>query len=102
MPRIIPTTTPPARKMALGEACAKFVHRYTMEHVPAWARVQAPNGKFYAPQFRSDAEWYRNTRFAGEPGHFGRAHECYTTGETWPLGEWLDAPHRATRAMVPA
>jgi hypothetical protein len=74
-------------------ACAQYVHRYTMEHRPAWAMEPAPNGKYYAPQFRSDREWYTSTRFPGEPGHpTGFKGICYTTGQTWPLGEWLERP----------
>jgi len=80
------------RKLPFVRACALYVHRYTMDHVPAWSRTTAPNGRHYAPQFRSDREWYEHTRFHGEPGHFGRRSDCYTTGQTWPLGQWLDAP----------
>jgi hypothetical protein len=86
------------------QACAKYVHRYTMEHVPAWARKPldrsqlvvnkpADEGDYYAPQFRSDLEWYENTLFPGEPGHIGRRTHCYTTGQTWPLGQWLHQPY---------
>jgi hypothetical protein len=79
----------------LDEAKARYVHRYTMEHLPLWARTAAPNGKFYAPQFNTDAEWYANTVFPSQkdhPDHCMTRHDsCYTTGQTWPMGEWLDA-----------
>ena len=65
-----------------------FVHRYTMEHKPRWANQPAPNGKRYAPQYRSDAEWYANTLFPGESPLADKNH-CYSTGATWPLGEWI-------------
>ena len=63
-----------------------------MEYVPYWARVPCENGKYYAPQFRTDREWYENTKFPEEsefpfPGTKG---QCYTTDQTWPLGLWLD------------
>lgn len=78
------------RKVSFAQACAAFVHRFTVDHVPAWARKPCDgNGLFYAPQFASDAEWYENTKFYGEPGHIGGRDECYTTGQTWPHGKWL-------------
>lgn len=79
------------RALTLAQAQARYVHRYTMEHIPAWSRKHCA-GKFYAPQFRSDAEWYANTVFPGEPGHFGKRDECNTSGQTWPCGEWLSSP----------
>lgn len=81
------------RKISLEQARNRYPHRFTMEHVPAWARVKCDNGKHYAPQYRSDAEWYENTVFPGEPGHYGTRNECNTSGQTWPLGQWLDAPY---------
>ncbi len=76
----------------LEQACSRFVHRYTMEHIPAWSRRPAPNGRHYAPQFRSDCEWYENTLFPGDFGYLGIAPDCYTWNQTWPLGQWLDKP----------
>ena len=73
----------------LKEAQARFVHRYTMEHKPAWANKPADNGKRYAPQYRSDAEWYANTTFPGEPGLHGNCKYCETHNPSWPLGQWL-------------
>lgn len=90
------------KRPTFEQAKARFIHRYTMEHVPAWAR-EAPDAQrngdpvrpgWYAPQFRSDREWYDNTSFKGDAGHIGIAGECQTTGQTWPLGEWLAAPFR--------
>jgi hypothetical protein len=77
---------------AYQQAKARWVNRYTMEHVPSWARIADDNGKYYAPQFATDMEWYENTLFPGEAGHVGTAATCYTTGQTWPLGQWLDQP----------
>ena len=77
-------------------ACARYVNRFTVDHIPCWSTLQAPGGKFYAPQFASDREWFDNTKFPGEKGYPFEGSidftECYTTGQTWPLGKWLDAP----------
>jgi len=78
---------------SLESACRQFVHRFTMEHVPTWASLPAGNGRYYAPQHRSDKEWYDNTLFPGESDLTDRTH-CYSSGQTWPLGQWLDAPYR--------
>lgn len=87
-----------------ANACRMYVHRYTMEHVPKWAAGElgrAPGGQYYAPQFRTDQEWYLNTVFPGEAEnpHVPDDTEqyCWTTGQTWPLGHWLEAPY-ATEA----
>jgi len=90
------------RKLSFEKACAQFVHRYTMDHVPAWA-LKHPDAQrngdpvrpgWYAPQFASDREWYENTKFKGEPGYLGVAGDCYTSGQTWPLGQWLHEPFK--------
>jgi hypothetical protein len=84
------------RKLSFEAAKAKFVHRFTMEHVPEWSRKPVDAGgtatRYYAPQFRTDREWYDNTRFSGEQGHIGSKLHCITTGQTWPLGQWLNKP----------
>lgn len=80
-----------ALPISFQQATAQYVHRFTMEHVPDWARTAEPNGLFYAPQFRSDAEWFRNTKFPTDR----RVRHCCTAGQTWPVGRWLTAPFRA-------
>lgn len=91
------------RKLTFTQACAQFTNRYTAEHVPAWARKPCEgNGLFYAPQFASDREWYENTKFHGEPGHFGTRDECFTSGQTWPHGKWLAQAFVKGRAPVRA
>ncbi len=84
------------RAITLEQARSQYVHRYTMEHIPAWARKPCEgNGKFYAPQYRSDAEWYANTYFPGEPELVGDdGTHCQSFNQTWPLGQWLDAPYQ--------
>lgn len=82
------------RPLTLAQAQAQYVHRFTMDHFPAWARQPAPNGRYPAPQFRSDREWYENTLFPGE-GFIGRrSRHCFTSNLTWPLGRTLDKPFR--------
>lgn len=92
-------------RMSFTEACSRYPHRYTMEHVPAWALIPCGNGRHYAPHFKTDREWYDATLFPGEEGHpFSSAMrftkkqrgDCYTSGQTWPLGHWLDAPYTRT------
>lgn len=96
------------KRLPFSKACTQYVDRYTMEHVPAWAGtpldrsqlvVEKPTdeGDYYAPQFRTDREWYEHTLFPGEPDYpfkDKRETNCYTTGATWPLGKWLTAPYR--------
>lgn len=74
------------------QAKTQYVHRYTLDHVPAWAQDAAPNGKYYAPGFASDLEWYNATLFPGDPGHVYGPGYCMARGQSWPLGQWLDAP----------
>lgn len=79
------------RPITFEQAKAKFVHRFTMQHVPRWASRAAPNGKYYAPHFVTDLEWYNMTKFYGE-SELADKNFCHTTGQSWPLGKWLDKP----------
>lgn len=80
------------RPLTLAEAKARFLHRFTAEHAPAWAaKPCAGNGLYYAPHFATDAEWYANTLFHGECGHVGHRDYCHTAKQTWPHGQWLGA-----------
>jgi hypothetical protein len=74
------------------KAKLQYTQRYTMQHIPQWAKVKCSNGRFYAPQFRSDLEWYENTLFHGE-SKLAEKDSCYTRGQTWPMGQWLDSPY---------
>lgn len=85
------TTTATRRPVSFEQARAQYPHRFTMEHVPQWARKPLSPGKFYAPQFRTDREWYENTLFKGE-SELASKQFCYTSGQTWPLGQFLAAP----------
>lgn len=75
----------------LEKAKKQYIHRFTMEHVPQWALELRPDGTHYAPQYRSDREWYDNTVFPGEAGHYGPKTSCITSNQTWPLGMSLAA-----------
>lgn len=81
------------RKISFEQAKARYPHRYTLEHVPEWAKTPMNNGKYYAPHYRTCREWYENTRFPGEPdGPSARSRWCMSVSQSWPLGETLDAP----------
>ncbi len=82
------------RPLTLEQAKAIYVHRFTMEHVPDWARGQRCDGSYYAPQYRSDADWYENTKFPGESGIPKDADSCESSNQTWPLGDRLDSPFK--------
>jgi hypothetical protein len=79
-------------KITFEEACRTYVYRYTMDYIPQWAHEAAPNGKFYAPQYRSDREWYESTEFPRDK----RVHHCHSGQQTWPLGQWLNEPYKLT------
>lgn len=81
-------------KPSFEEAKRKYLNRFTMEHVPQWAKEPVNfRGDYYAPQFKSDKEWYENTKFPGEPGGPNKnSRHCEST-PTWPLGKaFLKAP----------
>lgn len=85
-------------RLSFQQACDQYPHRFTCTHVPRWALDRRPDGSFYAPQFRDCREWYENTKFPGEPGHIDyprKVKYCYTTGQTWPVGQSLKAPFRS-------
>jgi hypothetical protein len=88
------------RALSFEEACRKYVHRFTLEHVPSWGlkRPVDHGGTatwYYAPQYRTDREWYDNTIFFGEPGFIGPDNAaCYSINQTWPLGQHLYQPYR--------
>lgn len=80
-------------RLSFERAKAQFVNRYTLEHVPAWARMGANNGRHYAPGYRTDAEWYAATSFPGDTGGpAANSRHCFSGGQSWPLGHWLARP----------
>lgn len=78
------------------QAKARYTLRFTMEHVPEWAQLTTgfPDGGYSAPQYRTDREWFDNTTFPGERGHINSRNYCYSTNQSWPLGQRLDQPYR--------
>lgn len=80
------------RKLSFEQAKAQYVHRFTMDHKPVWAKLPSDHGKFFAPQYASDREWYDGCVFPGEPGLHGNSKHCESAAGSWPLGEWLDKP----------
>lgn len=77
------------RIIDLRTAKLRYPYRFTMEHVPSWARVRQSDGTFPAPQFRTDQEWYDNTTFPGESGLSKNAKYCEIRNQSWPLGKKL-------------
>lgn len=84
--------------MTFEEAKRLYVYRYTMEHVPDWTKSPVllntdgdQSGiRYYAPQYRTDKEWYDNTLFP--PDNPCHSKDCHSSNRTWPLGKWLDKP----------
>lgn len=77
------------RKFVLGA----FVHRFTGEHQPQWARTLRPDGTAHPLQFSSDADWLANTKFVVRPD--GRLNHRYTdcvSTPTWPNNPELRRP----------
>ena len=65
--------------MTFAEATARYVHRFTMDHIPMWALEQRTDGSYYAPQFASDREWFEHTLFPPNHPLGKRVTDCYTT-----------------------
>lgn len=80
--------------MTFDEAKRRYVHRFTMEHIPVWARKRRRDGSYYAPMYRSDREWFENTLFPPNTPYEKGCKDCYSTDPTWPLGKALEAPYR--------
>jgi len=82
--------------MTFEQAKAAYVHRFTMEHVPQWASKSMSDGKYPAPQFRTDREWFESTMFPPNNPYAmsSRDTSCHSTNQTWPLGVRLAAPYQ--------
>ncbi len=76
------------------DCLARFVHRFTREHRPYWAKGYTLNGKPYAVQFASDADWLAHTLFAVTKSGCldNRGNHCQSS-PTWP-----DNPELRTHA----
>lgn len=77
---------------AQREALARFVHRFTGDHCPDWARRQPR--RFACPvQFASDADWLAHTRFAvRSDGLLSERHRYCESSPTWPNNPELRRP----------
>lgn len=63
-------------------ALSMFVHRYTMEHKPAWAT------QGYKPQFKDDQDWLSNTEFAvTKSGKLHKNVKFCNSRPSWPEGK---------------
>ena len=69
------------------ELLSRYVHRYTMDHKPAWVRNPRPDGRPYMPQYASDAEWLAKTYFNVKANGTPANADCYSATPTWPLGK---------------
>lgn len=82
------------RPITLEQAKLNYIDRFTMEHIPQWAKTDTFGAGLYpAPQYRTDKEWYNNTLFHGE-SRLASPNACYSLNKTWPLGETLAARYR--------
>lgn len=85
------------RTLSFEEAIAIGDSRFTLTHIPPWyatsARRHGVEDKYFAPQFSSDREWYENTKFRGEEGHYGGERNYHSINFSFPLGVWLDKPY---------
>lgn len=67
------------------EALARFVHRYTREHKPNWARLPRNDVPQMPVHFASDAEWLENTFFpVNADGRLSNRSEGCQSAPTWP------------------
>jgi hypothetical protein len=93
-----------SQRPSFEEAKRRFPGRFTMEHAPRWARCSGPvilsggTVRYYAPQYRTDREWYDGTKFPGERDCVSEDH-CFSFLPSWPLGRWLEAPYAARATL---
>lgn len=95
------------RAISFAAAKAQYPHRYTMEHVPVWARkphfhTERREYVCYAPHYRTDREWYDSTLFPGDDGYpdWQEGGDAYSASGkmTWPLGKgFLKEPFHVNR-----
>ena len=86
-------------RMAFEQAKNRYVHRFTADHIPDWARQKADNGRYHAPGFSSDRDWYEKTIFPGEGNISSRSRFCESKPD-FPFGKWLVEPFRKEDVTV--
>ena len=70
-----------------GHVLRSYVHRFTKEHIPRWAKLGKPNGEPYSVQFADDQDWLKNTTFACKAdGSLDQRVKCCRSDPTWPEG----------------
>ena len=76
-----------------ADALRAYLHLFTREHVPQWARKPRDNGEPYPVQFASDREWLARTLFpvtvrkGGKLGDHTRAGNAHCRSfPSWPDG----------------
>jgi hypothetical protein len=71
---------------------AAFVHRFTGQHKPAWARLLRPDGTAYPVQFKDDADWLAHTDFeVTARGKLDTRNAYCCSSPTWPNNPELRA-----------
>jgi hypothetical protein len=67
------------------QARATYVHRFTGEHKPDWARKEWKDGKPYPVQFKDDADWLAHTKFpVTSAGKLSKRPSACISTPTWP------------------
>ncbi len=67
------------------EVLSAYVHRFTGNHKPDWARQPMPNGQEYPLQFKDDNDWLENTLFAvNKDGSLNKRMKHWQSTATWP------------------
>jgi hypothetical protein len=75
-------------KLIQKQVLACFVHRFTKDHKPDWARRPRPDGTPYMVQFASDQDWLEHTEFyITNKGELSRRHKTCFSSPTWPDGK---------------
>ena len=82
------------RPLSFEAACKRFKKRFTLDHTPGWARhIVERTGKYQAPRYNSDMEWYQRSEFIGFATTGSRKY-IRENDPTWPVGRWLDKPFK--------
>lgn len=80
-------------------ALAWYVHRFTRDHIPSWAKRANSNGLFCNVQFASDQDWLAHNKFKVTKS--GQIDLCGTHCEsapTWPDGQaMLTTPYKRNK-----
>jgi hypothetical protein len=62
-----------------------YVHRFTGDHKPGWARKARPDGSAYPVQFKDDQDWLAHTEFyVKKNGSIDHRHDNCFSSPTWP------------------